>query len=145
MSRELTPDELATVCSPVPEGKDVTELLTNMRAVLRSRDGIGLAANQIGYTDRVIIIDIPGGFQSALINPEITKRSRQIFISKEGCLSFPKRLVPISRHKQITIHGFDENWEPIGLKLRGLASACAQHEIDHLDGVTIIDRSESNS
>ena len=137
MSEELKQDELDTVCSEVVMGENIDDIVIRMRGVMESERGIGLAANQIGETVRVIIIDIPGGFQSVVINPILSKASDRTFKSTEGCLSFPGDRVVKIRHKQVSISGFDQCWNPLKVKLRGLNAACAQHEVDHLNGITI--------
>jgi len=99
-------------------------------------EGVGLAAPQIGVSKRIIIVWTTA-LQVVLINPVITRRRLGKYKSKERCLSFPDKIVPIKRDKQIIVEGFNQNWAPVKLKLRGLESYVVQHEIDHLDGITI--------
>lgn len=98
--------------------------------------GIGLAANQVGITERLIVMDVKG-IRQAVINPVITKRFGGKKKSHEGCLSYPNQRVKKTRYKQVLLEGYNEDWEPVRLKLRGLPAICAQHEVDHLNGITI--------
>jgi len=128
--------ELYTKSAEVLPNSDVKELVSEMFALMYANEGIGLAANQVGILQRIIVVDI-NSLKSAIINPVIIKTKLGLFSSIESCLSFPGAEVKMQRHKLIVVEGFDENWEPVKMKLRGLASACIQHEIDHLNGVTI--------
>lgn len=87
---------------------------------------------------RVIVIQTKG-FRQVLINPVITGGYGGKSKQKEGCLSFPRLLVQKIRNKQITVEGFNEYWKPVTRKLKGDAARCVQHEIDHLNGITIND------
>jgi peptide deformylase len=133
----LTPRVLLDVAEPVPHGADVVELLAGMAARMRQAGGIGLAAPQVGISQRIIIVSVEG-FRHALINPVIVKRFGGIVKSREGCLSFPGRVVTKWRDRNIRIEAYDPEWNLLKLRVRGLASRCVQHEIDHLDGITII-------
>jgi len=98
--------------------------------------GIGLAAVQIGILKRIVIIKVNGKFVT-ICNPEIIKKSQETRLSKEGCLSFPNKIVEKKRWYRITVTGTSVYGKPLELKLSGLASYIAQHEIDHLNGVHI--------
>lgn len=148
MELSLTEEKLYDVCQPVPEGTDVTEILQEMaRILVQSETGVGLAANQVGRTERIILIRTRE-YREMVINPQIIKVQCGMVASEEGCLSFPDTLPPrnetvtLQRHKQVTLVGFNPKWKPIKVKLRGLPSRVAQHEIDHLDGITIFKRKE---
>lgn len=122
----------------VPIGDDVSELIEDMFQTMYDCKikAAGLAANQISVLKRVIVVDAVG-LKIAIINPIIVKRSLGKVRSVEGCLSFPGEKITMIRDKMVTVKGFDENWKPIKLKLRGFAGMCVQHEIDHLNGITI--------
>lgn len=146
MQLELTDEKLYDVCQPVPEGTDVTPILEEMaRILMQCETGVGIAANQVGRTERIILIRTRE-YREMVINPQIIKTQCGMVSSVEGCLSFPETLgdyaqpVTVQRHKQITLVGFNPKWKPIKIKLRGLPSRVAQHEIDHLDGITIYQR-----
>ena len=117
----------------------IKQLLLDLDEVIRVTRAQGVAAVQIGVPKRAIVIST-GGFKQAFINPHITKAYGGVVTSKEGCISFPVKLVSIVRSRQVIIEGFDENWEPITRKLKGKAAICAQHEVDHLEGITILSK-----
>lgn len=155
LKRQLVtwPDPILTqVARRVPEGQDCRELIELMRKVMIEHKGVGLAAPQVGESLRIIVGDCGGEF--ALINPRIVKASEQMHWSYEGCLSFPKTCpryaqdmsllkegdsVRVRRHKRIKVKAFNEAWEPITLKGSDLFGNCLQHEIDHLNGITLDD------
>lgn len=143
----LTDKTLYQVCEPVPHGEDVSELVQEMFDIMLKGYGVGLAANQIGDTRRVITIRCEG-VKAAIINPVITKRTCGQMRSAEGCLSFPEtcgirgKTVDVIRDKQVTLEGFTPDWEPFKMKLKGVPACVAQHEIDHLDGITIFQRKD---
>ena len=129
---------LSQVAVEVAHGEDVSDLIKGMRDCLSSFDGAaGLAANQVGVLQRVVIINV-ADFVGVVINPVLTKVSDNIVNSKEGCLSFQGQNANVRRSKMVVLEGFDENWRPIKKKLRGFSAFCAQHEIDHLNGITIL-------
>lgn len=127
---------LKQAAAEVPLNSDVSELVSTMKFELSKTTGIGLAANQIGELQRVILMNC-NGFMGIVINPVITKRSGKIKNSTEGCLSYPGKQVKVKRDNQIVVTGFDENWQPISKKCKALTAFCVQHEIDHLNGITI--------
>jgi len=128
---------LKQVSAEVPLNTNVQSLIDTMWLVMDYNKGLGLAANQIGEMVRVIVISA-SGFRQAFINPVITRKYGGQKNVREGCLSFPGLEVRTSRYKRIYLEGYDENWQPIKRKLGGMAAVCAQHEVEHLDGKTII-------
>lgn len=147
MQLKLTDETLYDVCDPVPEGENCDEILKEMVRIILLERGVGLAANQLGLKKRIILIRTHE-YKEAFINPQIIKTQCGMIASEEGCLSFPETLEPeyktvnLQRHKQVTLVGFNRVWKPIKIKLRGMPSRVAQHEIDHLDGITIYKRKE---
>lgn len=128
---------LKTVCPPVPDGLDRAGIIEGMFEVMREKRGVGLAAPQVGVLERIILIEY-GSYCTAIINPVITKKPGKIVTSiDEGCLSFPDLRVNRKRHKRVTVEGFDQNWAPLKLDVRNFAAFIIQHEVDHLNGVTI--------
>jgi peptide deformylase len=132
-----------TVCDKVDveEGEIIGAKL--LQELSNSKDGIGLAAPQIGITKRVCVINVKEPL--VFINPEIIESDGE-FIFKESCLSYPKKVVPVKRHTMITIDANNLD-EPLVFDLKISSSsedileiACVQHEIDHLDGITMFDR-----
>ncbi len=115
----------------------VNELIEAMREIMYKYNGIGLAAPQVGYLQRIIMADTGDGLLT-LINPEIVEgdgRDRM----EEGCLSLPEVHVEISRQRQILVRGWDMHGKERKLELMGLMARVIQHEIDHLNGRLIID------
>lgn len=120
-------------CAPVDVGVDVSRIVRDMLDTARAKNGIGLAANQVGIPLRIIIVA-----KQAFINPEITKASGVSFL-EEGCLSIPGKKVQKQRANSITVRYEDECGLPHKVKARDLIAHVFQHEIDHLDGVLMDD------
>jgi peptide deformylase len=103
--------------------------------------GIGLAATQIGVLHRVLVYRVqPDAPVSALINPELQWSSSDEEIAEEGCLSLPLVHVEVERPVHIRVKAQDENGEPLLVEASGLEARVIQHEMDHLDGVLILNR-----
>lgn len=125
------------------KGEVMQELMANMDITMKSKDGAGLAAPQIGKSIRLIVINQEG--QSLfLINPEITKKSWARIKGEEGCLSVINKKGEIvydnvTRHKKINCIYLDQNGKKQHLSAEGDLARVIQHEIDHLNGVLFID------
>jgi peptide deformylase len=117
--------------------KSVRSLLRGMARIMYNRDGIGLAAPQIGVMRRLIIADIGEGLLS-LINPEILDRRGEACLL-EGCLSLPNAAVKVTRNEAIVVRGTDTAGKEVIRDMSGLMARVIQHEIDHLNGVLILD------
>ena len=139
--------KLQEKCSPVSvkEGEEIgVRLLHELR---QSDNGIGLAANQIGIQKRVCVINVKEPL--VLINPKIVEKSKEQFVFAEGCLSFPNDKVKTIRHQDIVVESdnhkgqlsFSANSKDIN---DAFECVCVQHEIDHLDGITMFDREFKN-
>ena len=103
--------------------------------------GIGLAATQVGWLRRVLVYRVQAQAPvNALINPEIEWRGGEQEIAEEGCLSLPLVLVDVERPLHVRVRGLDEWGEPLLIEASGLEARVIQHELDHLDGVLILDR-----
>lgn len=126
-----------------PLSKDVQDLVSNMLETMRTSNGVGLAATQVGCNLRVCVVQTED-IKYVLINPQITARSKDKIISEEGCLSFPGKFFPIARHSEVQVRYLDEHGKPSKVKGRDLLARAFQHEIDHLDGILIIDRIKKN-
>jgi peptide deformylase len=124
---------------------DLQRLAERMNAIMRDAHGVGLAANQVGIVRRIFVIETEELPARAVVNPVIVDRSKETETSDEGCLSLQQVLVPVERAVSVTIEGQDERGEAVRLELEGLAARVAQHEIDHLDGVLIVDRTDAES
>jgi len=117
---------------------DVLQLIDDMAETMYAQRGIGLAAVQIGIHRQVITVDVGQGLM-ALINPEVLDRSGETQM-EEGCLCLPGVTVEVERSEKITVRGLNEKGEVVTLPAEGLLARALQHEIDHLDGVLIVDK-----
>ena len=135
--------QLEVKCSPVSvkEGEEIgVRLLHELR---ESNNGIGLAANQIGINKRVCVVNVKEPL--VLINPKIVEKSKEQFVFPEGCLSFPNDKIKTIRHQDIVVEAdnhkgklsFSANSKDIN---DAFECVCVQHEIDHLNGITMFDR-----
>ena len=140
-------NQLKQKCVPVSalsygEGEDIAKRL--LEELSNSKNGIGLAANQIGINKRVCVINVKEE-PLILINPEIIERSKETFVFPEGCLSFPNKHVRTIRNTSIKVKA-DNHDEELTFSADSkdykdaFECACVQHEIDHLDGITMFDR-----
>ncbi len=123
--------------------RDLKELVRDMIETMRQKDGVGLAAPQIGKSIRLAVIDATGGEKDpyVLINPEITYSSEEREDYEEGCLSVPDINIKINRPSRVSVKAFNENGEPYTIEnADGLLARALQHEIDHLDGILFVDR-----
>jgi peptide deformylase len=112
-----------------------------MGQVMNDAIGVGLAATQVGALRRVLVYRVQQQQPvAALINPEIEWRGREEEIAEEGCLSLPSVLVDVERPVHIRVNAQDEHGEPIIVEASGLEARVIQHEMDHLDGKLILDR-----
>lgn len=116
---------------------DISELIDGMAEIMYSYEGIGLAAPQAGVLKRVIIADIGEGLISTA-NPEILQKEDDEKL-EEGCLSLPDIQVEIERKRIISVKGISQQGKEITYELNGLMARVIQHEIDHLNGILIID------
>jgi peptide deformylase len=119
--------------------KKFHKLLEDMAETMIKKDGVGLAAPQIGESIRVIVVNTKDGIL-ALINPEITKKSWRQETDEEGCLSVPGVYGYVKRPAQISVTGYTQCGEKTDLKAKGLMARVIQHEIDHLGGILFIDK-----
>ena len=117
---------------------ELRKLIADMFETMYAAEGIGLAAPQVGRTERLAVVDVDGA-KYVLINPEIVTRDGVNETAEEGCLSIPDIYGDVERPAEVTIRAIDENgneYETTGAELFG---RCLQHEIDHLDGKLFID------
>lgn len=123
---------------------DLHRLVERMTALMHEANGVGLAATQVGVLSRLFVF-VDEGEDRVLVNPVITKRSSDAEVDDEGCLSLREVLVPVERNKGVTIEGLDASGKTLVLELGLPSSRVVQHELDHLDGVLIIDRTDDES
>lgn len=153
----LTPKEFTSnLLVPVPKteftAKEIDELQKLLEDALKEHGGLGLSANQLGIRKRACIIDIPGEEILFLVNPVIVERDKEGFLFLEGCLSMPKTInIPIRTIRSTKVKVMTDNLGELTFEINPkgdkdeissetLRTVVVQHEIDHLDGITIKDR-----
>jgi len=119
---------------------DLRRLVERMTRLMQDASGVGLAATQVGILRRVFVFQPGEADPAAIVNPQIVKRSDQLETDDEGCLSLQGVQVPVERSLAVTIEGTDETGAPVSYALEELPARVVQHELDHLDGVLILDR-----
>ncbi|MEW6048444.1 MAG: peptide deformylase [Bacillota bacterium] len=116
-------------------------LIEDMKETMYDAPGVGLAANQVGVLERVIVVD-PGDRFMALINPEILEAEGKS-VDVEGCLSIPGITGYVERAQTVRVRALDERGHPVEFQAEGYLARIIQHEVDHLDGVLFTDRATS--
>ena len=137
--RQIPDVVLRTPALPVPENHEMKNLLLGMSQVMKELGGVGIAAPQVGVTLRVFIMSFEG-FSLSVINPSV-RDLQGLSLESEGCLSIPGTFYKVPRAQSLKLSGFNHLWDPFEVNLSGFLARIAQHEMDHLDGVTIDDRS----
>lgn len=123
---------------PVKWSPEIRNFIMEMFRTMKAESGVGLAAPQVGKSSRIIIIDVGEG-PMAFINPEIIKKEGES-VAEEGCLSFPGIYFEIERAEKIEVKAVNDKGGEITVSAAGLAARAIQHEVDHLNGVLIVDR-----
>ena len=133
----------------------IRALIRDMIETMREERGVGLAAEQVGESVAVCVIEIPlemdrdeqgcyynpgATMPMAFVNPRIVTASRETETAEEGCLSFPGLYVPIERHEEITVEYLDAQGKAQARTFRKFLARAIQHEMDHLNGVLLVDR-----
>jgi peptide deformylase len=133
---------LKSVASPVREfGPQLRNEVERMVAIMRDAMGVGLAATQLGILRRLLVFQAgPDSEPTALVNPEVKWLSEEAVVAEEGCLSLPRVSMDVERPLHARVEGLDLEGEPVWIEASGLEARVLQHEIDHLDGVLILDR-----
>ncbi len=133
---------LKSKASPVAEfGPELRTEVERMATIMREGLGVGLAATQLGVLRRLLVFQAtPDGEPTALVNPEIEWLSDEEVLAEEGCLSLPGISVDVERPLHARVKGRDAEGEEVVIEASGLEARVLQHEIDHLDGVLILDR-----
>jgi peptide deformylase len=135
---------LKSKASPVREfGPELRAEVERMVAIMRDALGVGLAATQMGALRRLLVFQAGSDSEpTALVNPEIEWLSEEAVVAEEGCLSLPRVSVDVERPLHARFSGLDLDGDPVRIEASGLEARVLQHEIDHLDGVLILDRTE---
>ena len=125
---------------------DLRRLVERMSALMQDANGVGLAATQVGVVRRVFVFTRTDDEEpTPVVNGTITQRAGELVTDEEGCLSLQRVLVPVERHERVTLGGQSLDGSPLHLELEGIDARIAQHELDHLDGVLILDRTTAES
>ncbi|MCX6766473.1 MAG: peptide deformylase [Candidatus Moranbacteria bacterium] len=130
-TREVKVEEL--------KGPKIQRLILDMAKTMEVEKGVGLAAPQVGSDLRICTIAADDEVY-VLINPKIKSSSRKKDIFEEGCLSFPGKFFPVERPINVKVQARDRGGKKVKIKADGLFARVLQHEIDHLDGILVIDR-----
>jgi peptide deformylase len=133
---------LRTTARPVERFDDaLRDEVGRMGRLMIDSIGVGLAANQVGALHRLLVYRVHQQSPvAALVNPEIEWTGKELETLEEGCLSLPNVHVDVERPVHIRVRGLNEYGEPLLIEASGLEARVIQHEIDHLDGILVIDR-----
>ena len=124
----------------------LARLAERMTELMHDARGVGLAATQVGVLQRLFVFQPEADDEPrAVVNPRITLRSDDVEVADEGCLSLQGVLVPVERSLTVTLEGRDLEGGPLRLELAEMPARIVQHELDHLDGVLIVERTDSES
>lgn len=126
---------------PTP-GPGLDRLVADMFETMYEAHGIGLAAPQVGLSERLIVVDVKeeGSHPMALLNPTVVESGAARDRVEEGCLSIPGVAATVERPTSVVVEATDAKGQPVRIQAEGMLARCLQHEIDHLDGVLFIDR-----
>jgi peptide deformylase len=135
---------LKSAASPVTEFDDrLAGEAKRMIGLMRDAIGVGLAATQLGTLRRMLVFQVGSEAEpTVLVNPEIEWRSEDSATAEEGCLSIPGVVVDVERPLFVRARALDVHGEPLMIEASGLEARVIQHEVDHLDGVLMLDRTE---
>ena len=120
--------------------EDLQRLATRMKQLMHDARGVGLAATQVGILQRVFVFQKGEDDVVAVVNPTLSDLSDETEIEDEGCLSIQGVTMPVERHLRVSLEGKDEGGNDVRFELEGHPARVAQHELDHLDGTLILDR-----
>ena len=121
---------------------DLQRLVERMTVLMHDAQGVGLAATQAGVLRRVFVFEPDEDGPRVVVNPVVVERGDETLTEEEGCLSLQGVRVPVERSTRIVVEGKDENGKDVRHELDAYGSRVVQHELDHLDGVLIIDRTD---
>jgi peptide deformylase len=139
--RQYPDPVLRLEAKPVEEfDDDLRRLVERMKELMKDANGVGLAANQVGVLRRVFVFAPEDDVVAVVVNPEVVQRSDDVDVDDEGCLSMQGIAIPVERPVSVIIQGRDEDGKDVKFELEGLPARIAQHELDHLDGTLILDR-----
>jgi peptide deformylase len=120
-------------------GEKTDKLIEEMKRILHENEGVGLAAPQIGVSEKIIVVDT-GKESFSLLNPKIVEKSEEKITTKEGCLSLRGVWLEVARSKKVKVEAENQQGEKVTISAEGFLAVVFQHEIDHLNGKLFIDR-----
>jgi peptide deformylase len=123
---------------------ELARITARMIELMHDADGVGLAATQIGILRRFFVCTLDG-VDRVLVNPVVTPEGGDTEVEDEGCLSLGTVRVPIERALRVRVEARDAAGEPVSLTLEEMDARVVQHELDHLDGVLLLDRTDAES
>jgi peptide deformylase len=139
--RQYPDPVLRMQAKPVEEfDAELRRLIERMRILMVEANGVGLAATQVGILRRLFVFSRGEDDVTEIVNPQIVRRSDETETDDEGCLSLQGVVAPVERAVGVRLEGQDESGTHVGYDLEGFPARTAQHELDHLDGVLILDR-----
>jgi peptide deformylase len=121
---------------------DLRRLVDRMTVLMHEAQGVGLAATQVGVLRRIFVFEPDEDGPRAIVNPVVVEKGEETELGDEGCLSLQGVNVPVERSTRMVLEGKDPNGEDVRYELDEYAARVVQHELDHLDGVLIIDRTD---
>jgi peptide deformylase len=125
---------------------DLRRLAERMTRLMEEAVGLGLAANQVGVLQRIFVMRTGDEEEPfAVVNPVIVERGDELESDDEGCLSLPNVLVPVERSMRVLLQARDLDGGNLELELEGLSARVVQHELDHLDGILMLDRTTKDA
>lgn len=142
---ELVPETSPILHTPVAEFDfanppiDPAELVKGLTETMMTHEGVGISANQCGLPYRVFVMFNAAGVPFAAFNPVITEETGET-MGQEGCLSFPRLILSVKRAQVVTLKAQDADGTPFERVMAGRQAICAQHETDHLNGITFTKR-----
>jgi peptide deformylase len=137
------PDPVLRMSARAVEDFDeaLAQLAERMKLLMRDAQGVGLAATQVGVLQRLFVFQTGEDAEpQAVVNPTIVERSDEANVDDEGCLSLQRVLVPVERSARVRLEGKDVDGSDVSFELDDIGARVVQHELDHLDGVLILDR-----
>jgi peptide deformylase len=124
---------------------DLRRLVDRMVDLMHDAQGVGLAATQVGVLRRLFVFETEEEGVQAIVNPSIVERGKEAETETEGCLSLQGVRIPVERPTRVVLEGKDPHGEDVHFELEGYGARIVQHELDHLDGVLIIDRTDDEN
>ncbi|RME88626.1 MAG: peptide deformylase [Anaerolineae bacterium] len=129
---------------------ELQRLIDDMIETMRAAPGVGLAAPQVAVSQRLIVVEYAEDEEDeaaepklyVVVNPKITRHSKETEMGVEGCLSIPGLVGEVERYLSVTVKGQNRHGQPLKIKARGWLARIFQHEVDHLNGILFTDRAE---